>query len=145
VIPVLPGDHDSPLITTKVTWEGLTMLPLQRFPRGHSRPLGFSSLINIVLLPIGRVTNKIESKEPQQPTSAEKVLCPDPIDDPTVKPTTPQVPLINHLMAFHSTLMVVLLSRVITQRTGPYREVLRKQPEPPKVLQDHHRDTIIVS
>jgi hypothetical protein len=25
VIPFLPGDHDSPLITTKVTQQGITM------------------------------------------------------------------------------------------------------------------------
>jgi hypothetical protein len=25
VIPILPGDHDSPLITTKVTQQGITM------------------------------------------------------------------------------------------------------------------------
>jgi hypothetical protein len=41
--------------------------------------------------------------------------------------TTPQVPLINQLRASHSTLMVVLLSRVVTQRIGPYGEVLRKK------------------
>jgi hypothetical protein len=34
---------------------------------------------------------------------------------------------------------------VVTQRTGLYEEVLRKQPESPKVSQDHHRDNIIVS
>jgi hypothetical protein len=41
--------------------------------------------------------------------------------------------------------MVALLSRVVTQRIGPYGEVLREQPESPKVSQDHHRDNIIVS
>jgi hypothetical protein len=55
------------------------------------------------------------------------------IDDPTAKPGTPQVSLIIQLKASHSTLMVVLLSRVVSQRTGPYGEVLRKQLEPPKV------------
>jgi hypothetical protein len=35
--------------------------------------------------------------------------------------------------------MVALLSRVVTPQIGPYREVLRKQPESPKVSQDHHR------
>jgi hypothetical protein len=145
MIPVLPGDHNSPLITTKVTWQGLTMSPFQRFPRGHSRPFGFSSLINTVLLPTGRVTNKTKSKEPRQPASAEQVLCPDPIYGLAAKPATPQVPLINQLRASHSTLMVVLLSRVVTQRTGPYGEVLKKQPESPKVSQDHPRDNIIVS
>jgi hypothetical protein len=51
-----------------------------------------------------------------------------------VKPTTPLVPLINQLRESHSTLMVALLSRVVTPQTGPYGEVLRKQPEPPKVI-----------
>jgi hypothetical protein len=91
------------------------------------------------------VTNKTKLEEPWQPASAEQVLCPDPIDGPTVKPTTPQVPLINQLRASHCTLMVVLLFWVVTQRIGPYGEVLRKQPEAPKVSQDHHRDNIIVS
>jgi hypothetical protein len=38
-------------------------------------------------------------------------------------------------------------SWVVSQRTGPYREVLRKQPESPKVSQVHHhnQDNIIVS
>jgi hypothetical protein len=123
------------------------MQPLQRFPRGCSHSLGFSSLINTVLLPTGRVTNKTKSKEPHQLASAEEVLCPDPFDGPTTKPTTPQVSLINQLRASHSTLMVVLLSRVVSQRIGPYGEVLRKQPESPKVSQIHHynQDNNIVS
>jgi hypothetical protein len=91
------------------------------------------------------VTNKTKLKEPRQPASVEQVLHLDPIDGPTVKPTTPQVPQINQLRVSHSTLMVVLLSRVVTQRTGPYGEVLRKQLESPKVSQDHHRDNINVS
>jgi hypothetical protein len=33
--------------------------------------------------------------------------------------------------------MVVLFSRVVIQRTGPYGEVLGKQPESPKVSQVH--------
>jgi hypothetical protein len=59
----------------------------------------------------------------------------------------PQVHLINQLRASHSTLMVVLLSRLVSQRTGPYGEVLKKQPESPKVSQVHHhnQDNIIVS
>jgi hypothetical protein len=72
-------------------------------------------------------------------------MCPDPIDGPTAKPTTPQVSLINQLRLSCSTLMVALLSGVVTPRSGPYGEVLRKQPESPKVSQDHHRDNIIVS
>jgi hypothetical protein len=38
----------------------------------------------------------------------------------------PQVYLIKQLRASHSTLMVALLSQVVTPRTGPYGEVLRK-------------------
>jgi hypothetical protein len=72
-------------------------------------------------------------------------MCPDPIDGPTAKPTTHRVSLINQLRASHTTLMVALLSQVVTPRIGPYGEVLRKQPESPKVPQDHHRDNIIVS
>jgi hypothetical protein len=43
--------------------------------------------------------------------------------------------------------MVVLFFRVVIQQTGPYREVLGKQPESPKVSQVHHhnQDIIIVS
>jgi hypothetical protein len=54
-----------------------------------------------------------------QTASVEQVLCPDPIDGPTAKPTTPPVPLINQLRASHSTLMVAMLSRVVTPQTGP--------------------------
>jgi hypothetical protein len=59
----------------------------------------------------------------------------------------PQVPPINQLRASHTTLMVTLFSRVVIQRTGPYREVLEKHPESPKISQGHHhnQDSIIVS
>jgi hypothetical protein len=85
--------------------------------------------------------------EPRHPALEEKVLCSDPIDSTTTKPTTPQVPLINQLRVSHTTLMVVVFSRVVIQRTGPYREVLVKQPEPSKVSQVHHhiQNNIIVS
>jgi hypothetical protein len=94
-----------------------------------------------------RVTNKSNTKEPRHPASVEQVLCPDPIVGMTVKPATPQVHLIIQLRVSHSTLMVVLFSRVVIQRTGPYGEVLEKQPEPPKVSQVHHhiQNNIIVS
>jgi hypothetical protein len=52
----------------------------------------------------------------------------------------PQVHPINQLRASHSTLMVVLLSRVASQQTGPYGEALGKLPEPPKMPQDHNRN-----
>jgi hypothetical protein len=123
------------------------MLPLQRFHRGHSCPLGLSSLINTIPLPTGRVTNKSNTKEPRHPVFVEQVLCPDPIDGTTAKPTTPQVLLINQLRVSHTTLMVVLFFRVVIQQTGPYGEVLGKQPESPKVSQVHHhiQNNIIVS
>jgi hypothetical protein len=57
----------------------------------------------------------------------------------------PQVHLIIQLRASHSTLMVALLSRMVTQQIGPHGEVLRKQPESPKASQDHHWDIVIVS
>jgi hypothetical protein len=38
--------------------------------------------------------------------------------------------------------MVAMLSRIVTPQTGPYGEVLRKQPESPKVSQEPHRDII---
>jgi hypothetical protein len=41
--------------------------------------------------------------------------------------------------------MVALLSRVVTPQTGPYGEVLKKQPVSPKVSPEHNRDNIIVS
>jgi hypothetical protein len=43
--------------------------------------------------------------------------------------------LITWPMASHITLMVALFSRVVSQRTDPYGEVLRKQPESPEVSQ----------
>jgi hypothetical protein len=60
-----------------------------------------------------------------------KHYAPAPIDGTTAKQTTPQVPPINQLRATHSILMVVRLSRVVSQRTGPYGEALEKPPEPP--------------
>jgi hypothetical protein len=134
VIPFQPG-LSRPNLHYQGEWPGIHYVAFTKIPRGHSRPLGFSSLINTILLPTGRVTNKTKSKEPRQPASAEKVLCPDPIDGPTVKPTTPQVSLINQIRVSHSTLMVALLSPVVSQRTGPYGEILRKQFESPKVSQ----------
>jgi hypothetical protein len=36
--------------------------------------------------------------------------------------------------------MATLFSRVVIQRTGPYEEVLGKQPEPPLVSQAHNHN-----
>jgi hypothetical protein len=59
----------------------------------------------------------------------------------------PQVHPINQLRVSHSTLIVVLFSQMAIQRTGPYGEVLGKQPESPKVSHVHHhnQDSIIIS
>jgi hypothetical protein len=84
------------------------------------------------------VTNKTKLSEPRHPPLAEQALCHDPIDGPTTKPTTPQVYQINQLRVSYSTLIVVLLSRVVSQRIGPYGEALEKPPEPPKMPQDHN-------
>jgi hypothetical protein len=70
-----------------------------KIPRGRSRPLGFSSLINTVPLHAGGVTNKSKTNEPRHPAAVEQVLCLDPIDGTTAKPTIPQVPIINQLRA----------------------------------------------
>jgi hypothetical protein len=42
-----------------------------------SRPLGFASRTNTVMLPKG-VTSKIKSNEPRHPPLAEQALCPIP-------------------------------------------------------------------
>jgi hypothetical protein len=65
------------------------------------------------------VTNKTKSKETRQQASAEQLLYSDPIDGPTMKPTTPQVALINQQRVSHTILMVALFSQVVSQRTGP--------------------------
>jgi hypothetical protein len=72
------------------------------------------------------VTNKTKSNEPLHPPWQSEHYALTPIGVPPAKPTIPQVHLINQLRASYSTLMAALLSRVVTPRTGPYREVLRK-------------------
>jgi hypothetical protein len=146
MIPSQPG-FARPHLHYRGEWLGILYVAFTNIPRGHSRPLGFSSLINTIPIPTERVTNKSHTKEPRHPASAEQVLCPDPIDGTTAKPSTPQVPVINQLRVSHTTLMVVLFSWVVIQRIGPYREVLGKQPESPKVSQVHHhiQNDIIVS
>jgi hypothetical protein len=105
---------------------GCHNIAFTKISRGHNRLLGFFSLINTISLPTRMVSNKTKSKEPWQPASVEQVLCPDPIDGTMTEPTTPQVPLINQLRASHTTLMAALFSRVVSQQTGPYGDVLRK-------------------
>jgi hypothetical protein len=50
----------------------------------------------------------------------------------------PKVHPINQLRVSHSTLMIVLLSRMVSQRTGPYGEALGKRTVPPKMPQVHN-------
>jgi hypothetical protein len=59
----------------------------------------------------------------------------------------PQVSLINELRMSYTTLMVALFFRVVSQQTGPYEEILGKQPESPKMpqVQHHTQNKIIVS
>jgi hypothetical protein len=74
------------------------------------------------------VTNKTKLKEPLHPNLGRASTTPrPPLMALRQSQLHPQVHLINQLRASHSTLMVVLLSRVVTPRTGPYREVLRKK------------------
>jgi hypothetical protein len=62
----LPISHDSlstrgsslPINHYQGDLAGSHYIAFTKVPRGHSRPLGFSSLINTVHLPKGRVTNK---------------------------------------------------------------------------------------
>jgi hypothetical protein len=72
-------------------------------------------------------------------------MCPNPIDGPTAKPTTPLVPLIYQLRASHSTLMVALLSWVSLPNQVLAERYSGKWPESPIVSQNHYRDNIIVS
>jgi hypothetical protein len=53
-----------------------------------------------------------------------------------------QVHPINQLRASHSTLMIVLLSQVVYQRTCPYGEALGKPLEPHKMPQVHNHNHI---
>jgi hypothetical protein len=67
-----------------------------------------------------------------------------PIDGTTAKQTTPPNSSNYSAKGVPFTLMVVLFSRVVIQRTGPYEEVLGKPPESPKVSHDlHHNQDII--
>jgi hypothetical protein len=86
------------------------------------------------------VTNKTKSNEPRHPPLAEQHYAPASIDGTTAKQTTPRFPPINQLRVSHTTLMVVLLSRVVSQRTGPYGEALGKPPEPPKMSQVYNHN-----
>jgi hypothetical protein len=88
MIPSQPGLY-RPDLHYRGEWPGIHYVAFTKILRDHSRPLGFSSLINIIPLPTRRVTNKSNTKEPRHPASAEQVLCLDPIDGTTAKPTTP--------------------------------------------------------
>jgi hypothetical protein len=57
-------------------------------------------------------------------------MCPNPIDGTTVKQTTPQVPLIRQLRVSHTTLIVVLFSRVVIQRIGHMERYSRNSLSP---------------
>jgi hypothetical protein len=145
VIPSQPGLY-RPDLHYRGEWPGIYCVAFTKIPLVCNFSSGFTSRTNTVLL-LRWVTNKTKLNKPRHPPLAGQSLFLAPIDGPTAKPTTPQVHIINQLRASHSTLMVVLLSQVVSQRSGPYGEVLRKQPESPKVSQVHHhnQDNIIVS
>jgi hypothetical protein len=94
-------------------------------PLVHSCSLGFASHTNAVHLPRW-VTNKTKSNEPLHPLGRASTTPRPPLTTLRQSQLHPQVHLINQLRASHSTLMVALLSWVVTPRTGPCGEVLRK-------------------
>jgi hypothetical protein len=108
-------------------WLGIHYVAFTKTPLVHSCSLGFASRTNAVHLP-KVVTNKTKSKEPLHPNlgRASTNSWP-PLTALWQSQLHPRVHLINQLRASHSTLMVVVLSRVDTPRTGPYGEVLRKK------------------
>jgi hypothetical protein len=91
-----------------------------------NRPLGFTSHTNTVLLP-KVATNKTISNEPWHSTLSRANTMPwPPLMTQRRRKVHPQFSPTNQLRASHTILMVVLFSRVVSQRTGPHGEVLRK-------------------
>jgi hypothetical protein len=149
VIPFQPGLY-RPDLHYQGEWLGIHYVAFTKTPLVHSCLLGFASRTNAVQLinQLRWVTNKTKSKEPLHPNLGRASTTPwPPLTALLQSQLHPQVHLINQLRVSHSTVMVVLLSRVVTPRTRPYREVLRKRHEPPKVSQDHpqYQDNSIVS
>jgi hypothetical protein len=129
-------------------WPGIHYVAFTKTPLMHSWSLGFASRTNAVHPPQGGWLTKPNRMNLYTPTFAERALRPQsPLLALSQSQLHPQVHLINQRRASHSTLMVALLSRVVTPWTGPYGEVLRKRPEPPRVSQDHqhNQDNNIVS
>jgi hypothetical protein len=143
VIPLQPGLY-RPDLHYQGEWPGMHYIAFTKTPLVHSCSLGFVSRTNAVHL---RMTNKTKSNAPLHtpPLGRASTTPRPPLTALRQRQLHPQVHLINQLSTSHSTLMVALLSRAVTPRTGPYGEVLRKWPESPKVSQYHHRDNIIVS
>jgi hypothetical protein len=95
-------------------------------PLVHSCSLGFASRTQYTSL--RWVTNKTKSNKPLHPNLGRASTMPwPPLTAFRQSQLHPQVHLINQLRASHSTLMVALLSRVVTPRTGPFGEVLREK------------------
>jgi hypothetical protein len=97
-------------------------------PLVHSCSLGFAKVVQTQYTSPRWVTNKTKSNEPLHPNLGRASTTPwSPLTTLRQSQLHPQVYLINRLRASHSTLMVALLFRVVTPRTGPYGEVLRKK------------------
>jgi hypothetical protein len=108
-------------------WPGIHYVAFTKTPLVHSCSLGFASRTNAVHPPRW-VTNKTKSNEPLHPPPLGRASTTPwpPLTALRQSQLHPKIQLINQLRASHSTLMVALLSQVVTPRTGPYREVLRK-------------------
>jgi hypothetical protein len=125
VIPFQPGLY-RPDLHYQGEWPGIHYVAFTMTPMLYSCSLGFASRTNAVHLPRW-VTNKTKLNEPLHPPWQSEHYALAPLTALRQSQLHPQVHLINQLRASYSTLMVALLSRVVTLRTGPYGEVLRKK------------------
>jgi hypothetical protein len=95
--------------STRFRYVAFTKIPLV-----CSRPLGFASRTNTVLLPKG-VTNKTKSNEPRHPTLSRASIMPHPpLTAQRRSKLHPHIPPINQLRASDTTLMVALFSWVVS-------------------------------
>jgi hypothetical protein len=137
----LPTSHDSlsawgeliPIDHYLGGLAGYHYVAFTKAPLVHSCSLGFASRTNAPVVQTQYtsprwVTNKTKSREPLHPNLGRASTTPrPPLTALRQSQLYPQVHVINQLRASHSTLMVALLSWVVTPRTGPYGEVLRKK------------------
>jgi hypothetical protein len=111
VIPFQPGLY-RPDLHYQGEWPGIHYVAFTKIPLVYSCSLGF---IQTQYTSLRWVTNKTKSKEPLHPNLSKASTTPRHLLTALWQSQLhPQVHLINQLRASHSTLMVVLLSRVVT-------------------------------